>query len=61
MFGKFLNENKGQGEWNTLYMVLILGIVAVVLVAVVKPMFKESIKLGSTQEGVEAKEVNPTK
>ncbi|MDD4983373.1 MAG: hypothetical protein PHH82_00860 [Candidatus ainarchaeum sp.] len=45
----FLKEKKGQSEWNTLYIVLILAIAAVVLIAVVKPMFKGTTKVASSQ------------
>ncbi len=45
----FLTEKKGQSEWNTLYMVLILAIAAVVLIAVVKPMFKGTTKVAAAQ------------
>jgi hypothetical protein len=45
----FLKERKGQSEWNTLYIILILAIAAVVLIAVVKPMFKGTTKVASSQ------------
>lgn len=56
---KFLIENKGQGEWNTLYMVLIVAIIALVLLTKIKPMFKQSVKLGTSQEGIVSPN-NPT-
>jgi hypothetical protein len=45
----FLKEKKGQSEWNTLYIILILAIAAVVLIAVVKPMFKGTEKVVASQ------------
>jgi len=36
-------------------MLLILGIVAVVLIAKIKPMFQDSIKVSTAQSGVETK------
>jgi len=45
----FLKDKKGQGEWNTLYIILILAIATVVLIAVVKPMFKGAEKVVASQ------------
>jgi competence protein ComGC len=44
-FRDFLNENRAQAEWSSLYMLVILIIVALLLVAVVKPMFQQSQKI----------------
>lgn len=52
MINKFISDNKGQSEWNALYTILIVAIVAVVLIAVVKPLFKDYLKTGLKQEGV---------
>ncbi|MDP2666595.1 MAG: hypothetical protein Q8P05_03785 [Candidatus Diapherotrites archaeon] len=35
-------DNIGQGEFNSLYMILILVIAALLLITVVKPMFRQS-------------------
>ena len=43
----FFSEERAQGEWSTIYMLLVLIIVALVLIAIVKPMFKESQKVVS--------------
>lgn len=51
MNSKFLWETKAQGNANTLYMILVIAIVAVVLIAVIKPMFRDSIKASTTQAG----------
>lgn len=51
MNSKFLLETKAQGNANTLYMILVIAIVAVVLIAVIKPMFRDSINVGKTQAG----------
>lgn len=61
MLDRFLKEKKAQGEWNSIYIVLILGIVAVVLIAKIKPMFKESLSVGSQTEGVSTPAVNSAK
>ena len=38
----FLGEERSQGEWSTIYMLLVLIIVALVLISIVKPMFQQS-------------------
>jgi len=37
-----LLEKRSQSEWGSLYMLIILIIAALLLIAVVKPMFKQS-------------------
>jgi competence protein ComGC len=41
----FFLEEKAQGEWSSVYMLLILVIAAIALIAVIKPMFQQSQKL----------------
>ena len=43
----FLREERAQGEWSTIYMLLVLVIVALILISIVKPMFKQSEKVVS--------------
>jgi len=43
----FLAEERAQGEWSTIYMLLVLIIVALILISIVKPMFKQSEKVVS--------------
>jgi competence protein ComGC len=40
-----LREEKAQAEWSSLYMLVILVIAALILVAIVKPMFQQSQKI----------------
>ena len=40
-------ETRAQGEFNSLYTILILIIAALLLITVVKPMFRQSQKLTS--------------
>jgi len=47
----FLAEERAQGEWSTIYMLLVLVIVALLLISVVKPMFKQSEKVVATTKG----------
>jgi len=57
MFSVFelLAERRGQSEWSSLYMLIVLIIAALVLVSVVKPMFKQSQKI-VTQKVAESKQ-----
>jgi len=41
-FCLFLKEEKAQGDWSSVYMLIVLIIAALLLVTVVKPMFKQS-------------------
>lgn len=41
------SESRAQGEFNSLYMILVLIIAALLLITVVKPMFRQSQSLGS--------------
>ena len=38
-------DEKGQSEWSSVYLLLVLAIAALVLIAVVKPMFRQSQKI----------------
>ena len=39
-------ETRAQGEFNSLYTILVLIIAALLLITVVKPMFRNSQELG---------------
>ena len=45
MFKELLKEEKAQGEWSSIYMLIVLVIAALVLIALVKPMFSQSQKI----------------
>ena len=38
----FLKTERAQNEWSTVYLLIVLIIAALVLIAVVKPMFQQS-------------------
>ena len=40
------NETRAQGEFNSLYMILVLIIGALLLITVVKPMFRHAKSIG---------------
>jgi len=49
MFNKFIKGQRAQSNMNTIYMILIAAIVAVVLIGVLKPMFKQGASVAKTQ------------
>ncbi|MFH1895788.1 MAG: hypothetical protein ABIJ74_04425 [archaeon] len=36
------NETRAQSEWNSVYMLIVLIIAALLLITVIKPMFEKS-------------------
>ncbi len=57
-----INDERAQGEGGALYMLLIVAIVAVVLIAVVKPMFNNSLKTSVKKAALPGAETQaPTK
>jgi len=40
-----LKEEKAQSEWNSVYMLIVLIIAALLLITVIKPMFQQSQKV----------------
>jgi uncharacterized protein (UPF0333 family) len=51
---KILKDNKGQAESNTIFFLIIAAIVAIILIAVVKPMFNKSVKASARQSNLPA-------
>ncbi len=41
------SETRAQGEFNSLYTILVLIIAALLLITVIKPLFRESQSLGN--------------
>jgi competence protein ComGC len=39
---RFLKEERAQSEWSSVYMLIVMVIAALVLIAVIKPMFRQS-------------------
>jgi len=44
-----INDQKAQTESNSIFFLIIIAIVAVVLIAIVKPMFNKSVKASAKQ------------
>lgn len=40
--GFILSEERGQSEWNSVYLLIVFIIAAILIIALVKPMFKNS-------------------
>ena len=47
-FRKMLSEKQAESEWSSIYMLLVFVIAALVLIALVKPMFRKSQSLVSS-------------
>ena len=39
---RFLKEDRAQSEWSSVYMLIVMIIAALVLVTIIKPMFRQS-------------------
>ncbi|MBU0635621.1 hypothetical protein KKE06_01195 [Candidatus Micrarchaeota archaeon] len=51
---ELLKEKRSQGEWNAMYMLIVLIIAALLLITVIKPMFKQSQRqIRDVKEAVE--------
>ncbi len=50
-FSDFLREETAASEWSSLYMILVFVIAALVLVALVKPMFRKSQEIVASKTG----------
>lgn len=50
--GIFNLDNKGQSEWSSVYLLLIFAIAALLLIALIKPMFKQSQSIVKNQPGI---------
>ncbi len=46
---EILDDQKGQAESNTVFFLIVVAIVAIILIAVVKPMFNKSVKASAKQ------------
>jgi predicted nucleic acid-binding Zn ribbon protein len=46
---EILNDQRAQTESSTVFFLIVIAIVAVVLIAVVKPMFNKSVKASTKQ------------
>ncbi len=47
----FLLEESAQGEWSSVYFLLVLVIAALLLISLVKPMFQQSQEIVTRTSG----------
>ncbi|MDO8628059.1 MAG: hypothetical protein Q7K42_06335 [Candidatus Diapherotrites archaeon] len=54
MFGfkKLFSETRAQGDWNSVYMLIVLAIAAVLVITLIKPMFRQSQTIVKNFENV---------
>ncbi len=38
----FMREERAQSEWNSVYLLIVFIIAAILIIALIKPMFKQS-------------------
>ena len=48
-FAKHLSEERAQSEWNSVYLLIIFAIAAILIIALIKPMFKQSQDIVNSQ------------
>ena len=44
-----LKEEKAQSEWNSVYLLIVFVIAAILVIALIKPMFKQSQEIVKKQ------------
>jgi hypothetical protein len=45
MLAELLKEEKAQGEWSSVYLLIVFAIAALVIIGLIKPMFRQSMKV----------------
>jgi len=50
MLRMLLREEKAQSEWSSIYLLIVFAIAALIIIALIKPMFRQSMKV--VQKGV---------
>ena len=46
---RLLSEERAQSEWNSVYLLIVFVIAAVLIIALIKPMFKQSQDIVNSQ------------
>ncbi|MBN2127593.1 MAG: hypothetical protein JW703_04355 [Candidatus Diapherotrites archaeon] len=42
---EFLEDNKAQSEWSSVYLLIVFAIAALIMISLIKGMFKQSQKV----------------
>ncbi len=45
---EFVKEEKAQGSWSSVYLILVVAIAVLILITVIKPMFQQSQQVRET-------------
>lgn len=56
-FRRIINENSAQSDPNTIFFLVVVAIVAVILIAIVKPMFNKSVKASTKKANLPAQSI----
>ena len=49
MLKKLFLEERAQGEWNSVYLLIVFVVAAILIIALIKPMFKMSQDISNSQ------------
>jgi len=49
MIKKLFLEERAQSEWNSVYLLIVFVIAAILIIALIKPMFKQSQDIVKSQ------------
>jgi len=49
MFKEILAEERAQNEWSSIYLLIVFVIAAILIIALIKPMFKQSQEIVKRQ------------
>ncbi|MCR4335365.1 MAG: hypothetical protein NUV57_02400 [archaeon] len=49
MLEKLLVSERAQGEWSSVYLLIVFAIAAILIIALIKPMFKASQGIANSQ------------
>lgn len=50
-FSRLLAEERAESEWSSIYLLLVFVIAALILIALIKPMFRKSQEVVQTSSG----------
>jgi len=55
-FKDFLKEEQASSEWSSVYMLIVIAIAAVLIISLIKPMFKSSQQVVAQSPVVQAQQ-----
>jgi uncharacterized membrane protein len=54
---RIIKENSAQAEPNTIFFLIVVAIVAIILIAIIKPMFNKSVKATAKQANLPTEQI----